>query len=181
MKDFGPWKIKKTFEVYQDAYIHVTRDDVVRPDGKDGSHVKVFMKPGVSVLPMDELDNIYLTNEFHYAIGRDSLEVVSGGIESGESLLETARRELVEELGIVASDFQDLGSVDPFTTIIESPTRVYLATGLTFQDANPEGTEQIECVRLPFDQALEMVMSGEITHGPSCIVILKTAILRKKD
>ena len=178
MREFGPWKIRSTQRVYQDDYVTLTRDDVVRPDGKDGTHVKVFMKPGVSVLPCDSEQNVYLTREFHYAVGRDSLEVVSGGIERGEDPLLAARRELEEELGIQASDFDDLGVVDPFTTIVESPTRIYLATGLSFVEACPEGTERIECVKLSLRDALEKVMVGEISHGPSCIAILKSALKR---
>ena len=91
MKEHGPWKIRETHPVYRDDNIEVTRDDVIRPDGKDGSHVKVFLKPGVSVLPIDAEDNVYLTSEFHYAVGRQSLEVVSGGREAGESAETTAR------------------------------------------------------------------------------------------
>lgn len=179
MRQFGPWKIRETKQVYQDAFINVTKDDVVRPDGNDGYHVKVYMKPGVSVLPVDQDDNVYLTREFHYAIGRDSVEVVSGGMEPDEDPLVTARRELEEELGIIAEQFLNLGVVDPFTTIIESPTRLYLATNLSFVKSRPEGTELIECVKIGFDQAVELVMQGEITHGPSCILILKAAVLRK--
>lgn len=178
MIEHGPWKIRSTQQVYKDAYIDVTKDDVIRPDGHDGTHVKVWMKPGVSILPIDEQNCIYLTKEFHYAIGRDSLEVVSGGMEDGESADSTARRELKEELGITATDWQSLGSVDPFTTIIESPTELYIATGLSFGEPQLEGTELIESVKLPLARAVEMVVAGEITHGPSCIVILKAFLLK---
>lgn len=180
MKEHGPWKICRTHSIYSDPYITVTKDDVIRPDGDDGTHVKVFMKPGVSVLAMDAEDFVYLTNEFHYAIGKESLEVVSGGIEPGESIRWTAERELKEELGIVAKQWQDLGTVDPFTTIIESPTQLFLATDLSFEETEPEGTEQIECVKLPFDQAVQMVMAGNVFHAPSCVAILKVAMQRQK-
>ena len=179
MREHGPWKIKQRHQIYKDPYIDVTKDDVIRPDGKDGTHVKVFMKPGVSVLPLDAEDNVYLTREFHYAIGRDAIEVVSGGIEPGHTPLETAHKELREELGIEAQHLQDLGSVDPFTTIIESPTQLYLATGLSFVDSELEGTEIIECVKLPFEKAVQLVMGGEMSHAPSCLAILKTAMIRQ--
>ncbi len=175
MKQHGPWQIRNTHQVYTDPYITVTKDDVIRPDGEDGTHVKVFMKPGVSVLPIDSENCVYLTREFHYAIGRDSIEVVSGGIEPGETAVFTARRELKEELGILADQLQDLGVVDPFTTIVDSPTRLYVATGLTFVETQLEGTEIIDCVKLPFEKAVAMVMSGEISHAPSCVAILKKA------
>lgn len=179
MRDHGPWKIRNTHPIYSDPYITVTKDDVVRPDGHDGAHVKVFMKPGVSVLALDkDEDLVYLTNEFHYAIGKESIEVVSGGVEEGESTEWTAKRELKEELGIVANTWQDLGTIDPFTTIIESPTRLFVASDLSFTDTELEGTEQIECIKLPFNQALQMVMDGDIFHAPSCVAILKVAMQR---
>ena len=76
------------------------KDDVIRPDGRNGTHTVVRIKPGVSVLAIDSDRHVHLTDEFHYAIGRHSLEAVSGGTEPGETSLETAQRELREELGI---------------------------------------------------------------------------------
>lgn len=179
MKKHGPWTIRETHQVYQDPYIRVTRDDVIRPDGDDGSHVKVYLKPGVSVLPIDADGQVYLTREFHYAVGRMSLELVSGGIEPGENAESTALRELEEELGIRADHLIDLGVVDPFTTIVESPTRLYVATGLSFGETQQEGTEEIECVQMPFSDALDLVLNGSITHAPSCVAILKANLMRE--
>lgn len=142
--------VKSTDSVYQDAFVDVTLDQVIRPDGIDGQHVVVNMKPGVCVIALDRRPQgdwqIHLTKEFHYGIGRDSIEGVSGGIEPGEEADETAQRELAEELGLVAVHWEMLATVDPFTTIVVSPTRLYLATGLTVTETRLEGTELIEPV-----------------------------------
>jgi ADP-ribose pyrophosphatase len=173
MKLHGPWKIKNTDKVYSDAFINVTLDQVVRPDGNDGQHVVVYLKPGVCVLAIDDEANVHLTKEFHYGIGRDSIEAVSGGIDDGEEALTTAKRELQEELGLVAQQWDALASVDPFTTVVVSPTQLYFARGLTSVPAAPEGTEQIETVVLSLATAFEMVLAGEITHAPTCVLILR--------
>ena len=131
MKPHGPWKIKESNDVYRDPFIHVWLDLVVRPDGDDGQHVVVAMKPGVCVLAIDDERNLHLTKEFHYGVGRDSIEAVSGGIEQGEDPDRTAMRELEEELGLIADTLQFVTTVDPFTTIVVSPTRIYFATGLS--------------------------------------------------
>ena len=176
MTPHGPWKIKSTDDVYTDPFIQVRLDQVVRPDGKDGQHVVVGIKPGVCVLAMDEEDNVYLTSEFHYGVGRYSLEAVSGGIEPGEDPDLTAQRELQEEIGLVAEHWEHVGTVDPFTTIVVSPTRLYIVRGLGSAPKNPEGTEQIETVVMPLDEAVSKVNNGEITHAPSCVVILQAKL-----
>lgn len=168
---YGPWTIKATQTVYEDPFVEVQVDQVVRPDSCDGQHVVVWMKPGVCVLPLDDEKNIYLTREFHYGIGRQSLEGVSGGIEPGEDPRITAERELAEELGLAATNWERLGAVDPFTTIVVSPTQLFLATGLSKVPSSPEGTEQIESVKMPLSRAISMVVDGTITHAPTCVLL----------
>jgi ADP-ribose pyrophosphatase len=68
-----------------------------------------------------------------------------------------------------------LGSVDPLTTSLVSPACLFLARRLTFVEASPEGTEQIRHVRMPLSEAVDAVMSGRITHAPSCVLILKAS------
>lgn len=175
MQQHGPWKILRSQETYKDAWLEIRRDDVIRPDGAPGTHGVVLLRPGVSVLALDDEENVYLTDEFHYAVGRNTIEVVSGGRDDRETPLDAARRELEEELGIVADEWTDLGSFDPFTTMLNAPARLFLARKLNFGDSRPEGTETIRCVKVPFREAIAMVMDGRITHGPSCVVILKAA------
>lgn len=169
----GPWKILASQIVYSDPWTELRKDDVIRPDGQNGTHTIVRIKAGVSVLAIDADNNVHLTDEFHYAIGRNSLEAVSGGMEPGESALETAKRELREELGIEAAEWIEAGMVDPFTTSLLSPTKLYFARCLTFVEAAPEGTELIRRVSMPLADAERLVMEGKITHAPSVVLILK--------
>lgn len=175
MKKHGPWTICGTREVYRDPWIHLQVDQVVRPDGNSGTYCTVRLKSGVCVIAMDEEKNVFLTQEFHYAVGRVTIEGVSGGIEEGESALSTAERELKEELGISARRFKSLGVVDPFTAAILSPTELFLAEELSFGAPEHEGTEIIELVKVPLTTALHWVDDGMITHAPSCVALLKIA------
>jgi ADP-ribose pyrophosphatase len=174
LKQHGPWKIVQSHAIYADPWISVRKDDVVRPDGQPGTHSVVQLKPGVCVLALGDSANVFLTEEFHYGVGRTTLEAVSGGIEPDEDALSTAQRELQEEIGIEAEEWTDLGLVDPFTASVVSPTRLYLAEGLRFGDHSQEGTEVIRCVKLSLAEVVQMVIDSEISHGPSCVVILKT-------
>jgi len=158
--------------VYSDPFVDLQLDQVIRPDGKDGQHVVVTIKPGVCVVALDDDNNVYLTKEFHYAVGRDSVEAVSGGIEAGDKALATAKRELQEEIGLIAGSWQHLTTVDPFTTCLKSPTELYLATDLTSTQSSPEGTELIETIKMPLGQAVEEICAGKISHAPTCVALL---------
>ena len=173
MTEHGPWKIVQTDWVYQDPWVKVQRDQVIRPDGQHGTYAVVHIKPGVCVLAIDEHDRAYLTEEFHYAVGKLTIECVSGGCDEGEKPIITAQRELREELGIEAKEWTDLGRVDPFTASLLSPTQLFLARRLQFVEAAPEGTELIRRVTMPLKQVVEMGFQGEITHAPSLILIFK--------
>lgn len=176
-RQHGPWQILSRREVYRDPWIDVVRDEVIRPDGQPGSHCIVRLKSGVSVVAVDHEGMAYLTEEFHYAVGRDTLEAVSGGIDEDETAEQAAHRELGEELGIRAQVLVDLGVCDPFTSVVTSPTRLFLARGLSFGEADLEGTESVRCRKVPVREAIQMVFDGRITHGPTCVLLLKIKLL----
>ena len=176
----GLWEIVHSKIVYKNPWIQVREDSVIRPDNKEGIFGVVEMKSGVSVLPLDDVGNVYLTKEFHYAVERETIEVISGGIDENEDLLTAAMRELQEETGIQANEWIDLGSIDPFTTVVKSPNHLYLARGLSFSEANPEGTESIKVIKVSLAEAITWVMESKITHGASVAVILKAKAFLKK-
>ena len=174
MRPHGPWTIVKSHAVYSDPWIDVRKDDVLRPDGQPGTYSVVKVRSGVTVVALDDNHILHLTEEFHYAVGRLTLEGVSGGREPGEEPLQTARRELAEELGIEADRWTDLGTVDPITSSVDSPTRIFLAQSLRHGPSAPEGTELIRRVEVPLSEALAMVLDSRITHAATCVAILKT-------
>ncbi len=177
---FGPWTILQHNEVYRDAWMTVYMDNVLRPDGQPGTYSTVRIKPGVCVIPIAEDGTCYLTKEFHYAVGRDTIEGISGGIEEGETPEVAAARELEEEVGIVADRLIPLGVVDPLTAALASPTKMFLARELRFTQTKMESTERIERVEIPFHEVLRMVLENEITHAPSCVAILKANLAMQK-
>ncbi len=176
MQEHGPWTILRKQTVYQDAWVQVQLDDVIRPDTLPGTYTTVTLKAGVCVIAVDARQRVHLTKEFHYAVGRTTLEGVSGGVEEGESPEATAQRELAEELGLTAKRWTRLGQVDPFTAAIHSPVQLYLAQDLSQGSSQPEGTETIEHVILSLDEAVRMVLRSEITHGPTCVALLRIAL-----
>ncbi len=173
MREHGPWKVRGSREVYRDPWFTLSVDDVIRPDGRPGEFGVVRVIPGVAVLALDGDGNAHLNAEFRYALGRESLEVVGGGCDPGEAPLDAARRELKEELGIEASQWEDLGTVDPITSMVLAPVRLFVARGLSFGPPHREGAEKIRAVRMPLAEAVQAVLDGRITHAASCVLLLR--------
>lgn len=169
----NPYDLLSSKEVYRNPWIRVREDRVKNPDGSDGVFGVVDGKPGSTVLAVNALGEAHLIREFKYGIGRWSTEAVSGGIEPGETPLEAARRELREETGLTAAEWHELGTVDPFTAVVKCPNYLFLALGTEEGQNSPDSGELIECFRVPFSGALQMVIDGQITHSASCVVILK--------
>lgn len=178
-KKNGNWTIKETKKVFENDYFTVLEDDVIKPDGKDGKYATIDFKPGVCILPVDDEENVYLTKQFRYALGRADLEAAAGVIEN-EDRLEAARRETREELGIEAEEWTELGKIESDTSITNSTTHLFLARKLSFHEPKEENTEQIEIVKMKLVEAVERVLSGEITHGQTCVLILKAFLKTAK-
>ena len=169
----GPWTVLGSEQKYQDPFIEVVQDRVLRPDGTPGTYATVAMKPGVAILVVDRGDTAVLTRQFRYILGRESVEVACGGVEAGEDPREAARREVEEELGFVAEDWTDLGRIDLDTSIVRCPVALFLARGLSRTEARRDGAEVMANLEVPFAEAVRMVEDGRITHAPSCVLILK--------
>lgn len=169
----GPWIFHERKTIYSNPWMDVYEDQVTRPDGKPGIYGVADLHPGISVLPIDGEGFVYLADEFAYAINKQEYGAVSGFIDKEEVPLVTAKRELKEELGIEADEWIELGVVNPLTGQIYAPAYVFLARSLRFGKDKQDAAESITMVKLPFAEAVRMVMESEITHAPSCVLILK--------
>ncbi len=176
----GPFRLISRRAVYQNPWIRVDEDRVEHQSGQTGLFGVVHLKPGSTVLAIDAQDRVCVAREFKYGYRADSIELISGGLDEGESPLDAARRELQEEIGFAADTWTDLGVVNAFTTIMHSPNYIFMATGLKpTGDAEQDPWESIEAQWIPFEDAFRMVQDGRITHAASCVAILKAALLRR--
>ena len=173
----GPWTVRSSERLYGDEFAEVWVDEVLKPDGSAGRRATFRMKPGVAVLALDAEGFARLVRTFRYGVGKECVEVVQGGTEEGEAPSEAARRGLKEELGVEAEELTDLGLVDAVTSQVYAPAQIFLARGLSFGETERESTEDLQTVRVKFEEAVRMVMDGEITQGISCALILKASRL----
>jgi ADP-ribose pyrophosphatase len=169
----GPYEFLSRTRVYDNPWLELHEDRVIHPDGREGYFGVVQMKPGSTVLALSDGGDAYLVREYKYAVERESLELMSGGLEAEETPLEAAKRELKEEVGLEAREWIELGVVDPFTTLINSPNYLFLALGVEEGEPDRDESEVLEIFKVPLSEVVQMVMRSEITHGASCVLILK--------
>lgn len=174
-KKKGSWLVKESKIVYKNPWIEVKEDSVVRPDGKDGIYAILDILPGVTVLAVDFDKTVYLTRNYQYAVDEELIVTSAGGaIDNGETPEQAARRELEEETGLKAEKWTSLGMIHSITSgIISSPNYLFMAENITQGQQNLEGTETIKLFKISLAEAVEQVMTGQITHSASALVILK--------
>lgn len=176
-KQKSPWKVLETRDIYKNHWMHVFEDSVIRPDGNPGIFGYIRMQPGVSILAITDDNKIIIEQEYRYSLEHDSLELPSGGIEDGATPLETAKKELQEETGYSASDWEYVGPVEPLTSTVHAPQHLFIANGLQKGKPKLEGTEVITAHELPFDKVYQMVLDGRITHSPTVVLILRAKLM----
>ncbi len=169
----GPWTVTESREVYRNPFITVREDRAVQADGAESRFGIVEMKPGVSVLPLDDDGHVHLIEVYRFTLDRTMIEAIAGGIDEGETPQEAAGRELREEAGISAEELIPLGVVDQLTEVVSSPNHLFLARRLSFAPTNPEGSEHITPIKVPLDEALRWVMESTITQAASTTLLLK--------
>lgn len=176
MSSHNPWKTISSREIYKNPWMTVREDQVVRPDGEKGIYGVVEMRHATGVVALDEKLEIYLVGQYRYPTECYTWEIIEGGSDPGESPLEAAQRELREEAGLEASDWEQVGNDFQLSNCCTSErATLFIATGLTEVPATPEGTEVLAIKKLPLQDALEMVLKGEIVESLSVIGIFFAA------
>ncbi len=176
----SPWKTLSTRVAYENAWIRVREDQVIRPDGGPGIYGVVEIRPSVGVVALNERDEIALVGQWRYTVNRRSWEIPRGGSQKGETdMLAVAKRELAEEAGLLAQTWTELGSLDVCNGVADDVQSLFLATELSVTDMNHDPEEDITLAWHPFQEAVNMAMDGRITEVCSVAAILKVAISRR--
>jgi 8-oxo-dGTP pyrophosphatase MutT (NUDIX family) len=172
------WTTLKEELKFESSWIKVTKYDVLNPAGQEGIYgVVSFKNLAVGILPLDSEGNTWLVGQWRYPLNKYSWEIPEGGCPIGTDPLETAKRELKEETGLIAKNFVELTQLHTSNSVSDEHGYLYLATGLRQEAAEPEESEDLQIKKLPFNEVYEMVMDGRITDSLSMIAILKVQIL----
>ena len=170
------WKKLRSRIVYDNPWITVYEDHVVNPSGGENQYGHVhFKNKAIAIVPLDDEGNTWLVGQDRYTLGAYSWEVPMGGAASDEEPLDAAKRELKEETGLSAAKWTHIMHLHTSNSITDEEGFVFLAENLSEGEPEFEETEKLEIRKLPLDDALEMVDSGQITDAISVAAILKIA------
>lgn len=171
------WKRLSKQVVYDNSWIQVTHEDVQRPNGSEGIYGVVhFKNRALGIVPIDTNGNTWLVKQSRYSCDEITYEIPEGGGMLGENPLESAQRELAEETGLRAENWQKILTLRTSNSVTDELAFIYLATKLTQGKQSLEDTEDIELIQMPLKDAVTMAKNGEITDAMSVAALFKIAL-----
>jgi ADP-ribose pyrophosphatase len=174
----GPWKRKSKTIKYDNPWIQISHEEVINPNGGDGIYGVVHFKNlAIGIVPIDADGNTWLVGQHRYPSNYYSWEIPEGGGPLGVDPLLSAQRELLEEVGITAGRWTQILHMHLSNSVSDEEAIVFLATDLSYGASEPEETEQLTIKKLPLQEAINMVLRGEITDSISVAALLKIQVL----
>jgi 8-oxo-dGTP pyrophosphatase MutT (NUDIX family) len=174
----NPWKVLGEKKIYENPWMSVTEYDVLNPSGGKGIYGKVHFKSiAIGILALDESLNTWIVGQYRFPLNHYSWEIPEGGGKLDVDPLESARRELLEETGLVASEWSPLMEIHTSNSVTDEYGIVFLARQLQQQEPEPEETEQLQIKKVSFEEAYQMVEKGMITDSISVAAILKVKLM----
>ena len=162
-------------EIYRNQWLRVEAHGIVHPSGTSGEHLLVVTPQSCGVIVEDHGDLVF-TRQPRFAAQRLVTEIVKGGTNAGELPLDSAKRELREELGITARCWSDLGTLLEIPSIVEPPVILFLARELEYAASAQTAEESITTVRFTIGAALDAAVSGEIEDAVTIAALFRFAV-----
>lgn len=174
----GDWKIKSSKEEYSNPWISLVHHEVITPGGTDGIYGEVqFKNVAIGIIPIDEEGYTWRVGQFRFPLNAYSWEIPEGGGPHDEPGLNSAQRELREEVGYEATHWEKFLEMDLSNSVSNERAEVYLAKGLTFLGTQHEDTENLTLERLHFSELYAQVLEGSIRDSISVAAVLKLAVM----
>ena len=182
MNTKNPWKTLSSVEIYNNNWISLTEHQIINPNGGEGIYGEVHFKNyAIGVLPLDENHYTWIVGQYRFPIKAYSWEIIEGGGELSVEPIESAKRELAEESGIIANKFTEIQRMHLSNSLSDELAIIYVAQDLQIGKSSPEETEELVIRKLHFNEAYQMVMDGTITDSISVAAILKVKILLQEN
>ncbi|MEQ8201721.1 MAG: NUDIX hydrolase [Syntrophomonadaceae bacterium] len=158
-------------EIFAGRIVRLRVDTVELPDGKHSTREVVEHAGAVAIVALDKAGQVVLVKQYRQPVERVLLEIPAGTLENGEDPLDCARRELEEETGLVAADWEKILTYFSAPGFTNECLHIFMATGLTDGTAKPDYDEFMETVRVPLSEAYQHIFTGQIADGKSIIGI----------
>lgn len=152
-----------TRRVYAGELLTVREDTVRLPDGRDARREYVQHPGAVIIVALLDAETVLMERQYRYPLGRHFVELPAGKIEPGEDPLATAQRELVEECGYEAKNWQHLTTLHPCVGYSDERIELYLARDLTHVGHAHDDGEFLEVVPMAIDAVLREIKAGRIS------------------
>lgn len=168
-------EVLRTEQVYQGRILSLRIDHIRLPDGTTAQREIVEHGGAVAIVPLDDEDNVYLVRQYRAPVGRQLLEIPAGNLEEGEDPVQTAQRELQEEIGYFPGKLDSLGAFYPVPGYGTEALHLFLARSLTPSSLPADADESIEVERMPFQEALNLIDTGKMEDGKTIAGLLRVA------
>lgn len=178
MEEHGPWKTISVEERYSTPWIAVSHHEVIDPSGTPGIYGVIHFKNlAVGIVALDEELNTWIVGQYRYPLGVYSWEIPEGGGRRDRPAIDSAKRELREEVGIEAERWTEILHMDLSNSASDEEAVLYVAQGLSFFEPEPDHNEELEMRKLPFDELFEMVMGGEVRDSLTVAAVMKVKLM----
>lgn len=171
------WKVVESKLIVNHRFIRIRDDLLEHPDDGRCFHYLYLEGPANSVATVALTDDgcVILTRQYRHPIKQVIFDLPAGRAEPGESPQQAAARELEEETGYRAAKWQKLTFFNQFPGAMQVGTQLFLAQGLTPGKQKLDPYEDVEVVRMPFNEALAMVTKGNVMDGSMIVGLLLVA------
>ncbi len=177
----NPWQTLDVKTIYDNPWIKVTHREVLNPSGGSGIYGVVHFKNiAIAIVPIDEEGYTWIVGQYRYALSHYSWEVPEGGGPLEVPPIDSAKRELLEETGITAKNWIEVGELHISNSVTDERGVIFVAKDLSFGSSQPEETEQLALKRIHLDEAVEMVLNRKITDAMAMVALLKVKMLRDR-
>ena len=166
-----------TEKIFDGAILHVSLDTVSLPNGNTATREYISHMGAVGIVPVTDDGYVIMEKQFRYPLQYVITEIHAGKLDGPtEERLDAAKRELLEETGITADEWIDLGDYHPSAAYCSERLTLYLAKGLHMGDQKLDTDEFLNIYKVPFKEVLEEVYNGTITDGKTIAAIFRAAV-----
>lgn len=164
-------------EIFSGRVLDLYVDKVRLPDGGEAEREVVRHKGAAAALALGADGEVFLVRQFRYPVGGALLELPAGKLDMGEEPLACAKRELLEECGLAAGTWLPMGAMWSSPGFCDEKIWLFAAKDLSELGARPDEGEFLESVKIPFGEAVEMALSGEIEDAKTQVLLLKAKLM----